>query len=116
MEILAFLDNSEIVKQYYVKDFKTFNIGFYLKIIVTLSNNSQLFISEYVDENDRNYSYHWQDESNSLILRFDNAPFHPNISTYPHHIHSSKTISSNIRISAIEILTMIEKYYLENFM
>lgn len=115
MEILKFLDHSEIVKNYFVKDFKTFTTGFYLKIVVSFVNNSQLFISEYVDELERNYSYHWQNENNKLILRFDNAPYHPQIQTYPHHIHNSETITSNKKISAIEILSMIEEYFIERF-
>jgi hypothetical protein len=113
VEILVFLDNSEIVKKYFVKDFITFETGFFIKVIVTFTNNSLLFISEYVDENERNYSYHWQDKNNDIILRFDNAPYHPDIITYPHHLHSGTVIEPNHKISSLEILSLIEKYYFE---
>ena len=33
------------------------------------------------------YSFHWQTENRELIKRWDNAPHHPEISTYPHHLH-----------------------------
>lgn len=33
------------------------------------------------------YSFHWQDESGRLLKRWDNAPHHPEVSTFPHHLH-----------------------------
>ena len=33
------------------------------------------------------YSFHWQDRDSLLIARWDNAPHHPDLSTFPHHIH-----------------------------
>ncbi|NJN84829.1 MAG: hypothetical protein HC802_22765 [Caldilineaceae bacterium] len=33
------------------------------------------------------YSFHWQDPEGLLIARWDNAPHHPELSTFPHHIH-----------------------------
>ncbi|MCP4357599.1 MAG: hypothetical protein GY796_06245 [Chloroflexi bacterium] len=34
------------------------------------------------------YAYHYQDAQASLIFRYDNAPHHPEIATYPHHKHT----------------------------
>ena len=31
------------------------------------------------------YAYHYQDQQNQLIFRYDNAPHHPQIATHPHH-------------------------------
>jgi hypothetical protein len=33
------------------------------------------------------YSFHWQQENGEFIKRWDNAPHHPEIETYPHHVH-----------------------------
>lgn len=33
------------------------------------------------------YSFHWQRSDGCLICRWDNAPHHPELSTFPHHIH-----------------------------
>ena len=33
------------------------------------------------------YSYHWQDEKGRLKKRWDNAVHHPEVKTYPHHVH-----------------------------
>lgn len=33
------------------------------------------------------YAYHYQDRQASLIFRYDNAPHHPDVATFPHHKH-----------------------------
>ena len=33
------------------------------------------------------YRYHFQDEQNKLIFRYDNTPHFPNLSSFPHHKH-----------------------------
>ena len=33
------------------------------------------------------YSYHYQDWNGNLIFRYDMAPHHPEIETFPHHKH-----------------------------
>ncbi|MBU4220612.1 MAG: hypothetical protein KKD46_08570 [Euryarchaeota archaeon] len=50
------------------------------------------------DEND--YSYHWEQRAQrGLIHRWDNAPDHPEIESFPHHFHNgeeSKVVKSNL--------------------
>lgn len=33
------------------------------------------------------YAYHYQDRQGTLIFRYDNAPHHPSVATFPHHKH-----------------------------
>jgi hypothetical protein len=33
------------------------------------------------------YRYHFQDEQNSLIFRYDSTPHFPNLPSFPHHKH-----------------------------
>jgi hypothetical protein len=60
MEILESLKNSEIVVDSQVREFKEFK---------------------------RNYSYHWQTPKGKIIVRWDNAPHHKDISTFTNHKH-----------------------------
>ena len=108
MEIFGYLENSGIVKEYVIIDFKSFQEGFFIKIKARLTDDTLLFISEYVDSDERNYSYHLQDINNELIMRIDNAPYHTEISTFPHHIHINNSIIENILISSEEILNFIK--------
>ena len=53
-------------------------------------DNSVLFIREYLFQNKRKYSYHWQNQDNRLIIRWDNASHWRNIDTFPYHKHIGK--------------------------
>ena len=51
------------------------------------------------------YSYHYQDKDGILIKRWDNAPHHNEISTFPHHIHiSMDQVIEGAEISGLDIL------------
>ncbi len=33
------------------------------------------------------YRFHFMDSADKMIFRYDNAPHHPKVTTYPHHKH-----------------------------
>jgi hypothetical protein len=65
------------------------------------------------EEND--YSFHWEQRAlRGLIHRWDNAPDHPEIESFPHHFHDGKEnniLSSQLNNDMIdafkEVLTFI---------
>ena len=66
----------------------------HLRARLTLIDGSRLEFSEYVQlfPDDRidvvTYSYHWADENDNLIRRWDNTPHYPDLPNSPHHVHS----------------------------
>jgi len=52
------------------------------------------------------YRYHFQDEKNELIFRYDNTPHYPNLKSFPHHKHSSREV---IAAEKPSILTVLEE-------
>jgi hypothetical protein len=40
------------------------------------------------------YAYHYQRADGSLIFRYDNAPHHREISTFPDHVHSEGRVEA----------------------
>lgn len=102
----------DILKKY-IKEFKILNFeqiasNFRLKIEVSFKNGSMLYIKEIVINGKiRKYSYHWQDEKNKLICRWDNAPDWKNISTFPHHKHYKKEILPSFSINSESIFQEI---------
>ena len=38
-------------------------------------------------QNKVKYRYHYMNEHQQIIFRYDNAPHHANVSTFPHHKH-----------------------------
>lgn len=60
----------------------------YYKCKIQLIDGSNLRISEkWTEQQVSQYSYYWLDDENKLIIGWDNAPHHSEISTYPHHKH-----------------------------
>lgn len=58
--------HDDLIKEFEILDFKSGEDFYFLSIL---------------------YSYHWQDKNGSLRIRWDNAPHHSNLRTFPDHKH-----------------------------
>ncbi len=56
------------------------------------------------------YSFHWQRADGSLIRRWDNAPHHPEIASFPTHIHDGDEnhVLAHEAVDVFEVLGRIE--------
>lgn len=109
LEIIRCLKDSEIVSEFQIQIFELFEKGFLIKIKALLKDSTELYIREYVDTQERNYSYHWQDASGNLIIRWDNAFHHKNLPTFPYHVHMGEEVLPTDQTQCSEILKEIEK-------
>ncbi len=50
------------------------------------------------------YRYHFQDERNCLVFRYDSTPHFPDISTFPHHKHLPNDVISSHKPEIIQVL------------
>ncbi|MDZ8140766.1 MAG: DUF6516 family protein [Nostoc sp. DedQUE04] len=59
-------------------------IRFALKYLLAISEAFIIVDNQitYID-----YRYHFQNEQNSLIFRYDSTPYFPNLPSFPHHKH-----------------------------
>jgi hypothetical protein len=57
-----------------------------------LKDGSKIYVHERISLDKSHYSYHWQDRDDNLMLRFDDAPHHKEIETFPHHQHEGEEI------------------------
>lgn len=79
---------SDIVTSYSVTEYRRFGSAMSFTAHVEFIDGSVLFIKDYLfRDGKRKYSYHWQDRSGCLLSRWDNAPHHRDILSYPHHRH-----------------------------
>jgi hypothetical protein len=55
------------------------------------------------------YRHHWQDRNGSLVRRWDNAPHHPEIETFPHHLHdgAEDRVVAHSAVTGLEVLQRI---------
>ena len=79
-----------IIDAQLVTDKRSLYIGF-LEGTLTFLDGSTLHFMEFVNVkmavNRYKYSYHYQDATEALIFRYDMAPHHQDVSTFPHHKH-----------------------------
>jgi hypothetical protein len=53
------------------------------------------------------YRYHYMDENQVMIFRYDNAPHHVEVSTFPHHKHEGDDIKESPEIILCQVLLEI---------
>ncbi|BAD84499.1 hypothetical protein, conserved [Thermococcus kodakarensis KOD1] len=105
------LEKSEMVRSYEILDYKEGSDFYFLKIRAELIDGSVLHIREFVSNEEYNYSFQWQRDS-ELIIRWDNAPHHKDLPTFPHHKHvgSEKNVLPSSEITLEEVLGVISSY------
>ncbi len=54
------------------------------------------------------YRYHFQDEKNCLVFRYDSTPHFPNLPNFPHHKHLSDQVIPSQKPNIIEVLKEIK--------
>jgi hypothetical protein len=81
---------------------------------VFLSDGGLLELSERLVEmrgmvSTTKYRHHWQDGNGHLRKRWDNAPHHPGIETFPHHLHdgTEDQVVSHAAVTGVEVLQQI---------
>jgi hypothetical protein len=91
----------------------TGQIGF-MRYRLTLSNDDLLELTEYIEVRTgaivvTKYRHHWQDQAGRLIKRWDNAPHHPHVSSFPHHLHDAteENVVEHPPVEALQILNLV---------
>ncbi|NHI95064.1 MAG: hypothetical protein EAX96_21415 [Candidatus Lokiarchaeota archaeon] len=112
-KILKLFKESKIIKKYSILDFNSGQDFYYLKAKLELIDSTFLFIREFISSEEHIYSYHLQDAENNLITRWDNAPHHKELKTYPHHKHTPN-VSESYEINIQDVLKYIEKNIIPN--
>ncbi len=57
----------------------------------------------------KKYRHHWQSPDGQVIKRWDNAPHHPEIDAFPHHLHngSESNVIGHAEISGLDVLRTV---------
>lgn len=90
----------------------------YLRLRFTLSNGDIVELFEYVVKDQNairtvNYSFHLQDANAVLLKRWDNAPHHPELESFPHHLHHGKEVFPSRPMNSFAFLTFLKRHFRE---
>ena len=56
------------------------------------------------------YRYHYMNDEQSMIFRYDNALHHADVSTFPHHKHDGESIRESVEPNLDQVLLEISRY------
>lgn len=93
------------------------NKTIYLKGCITFIDQSILEISFFattfrnkiaIDK----YRFQYMDKKNKMVFRYDNAPHHRELSTFPHHKHLHNAVNPSTQPSIADILNEISSVML----
>ena len=93
-------DCIHIVETNLFKDKRSLHIGI-IEGELLFTDESALHFIEFVNVKETTevykYSYQYQDRNGKLVFRYDMAPHHREIGTFPHHkhIHSNKVVEAS---------------------
>jgi len=82
---------SDIIETYNILKFNLTESSYCLVYEVELTDAARLFARDYLfQDGTRKYSFHWQGADGDCIVRWDNAPHHQGVSSFPYHQHRGK--------------------------
>ena len=82
---------------------------------LTFKDGSIFHFKEVLLQEKRHYRFHYINKENNLIFRFDSAPHHKEIKTFPYHVHLPNDIVKESKaLNFIDVLKMIENIIIEH--
>lgn len=106
-EIVAALRRSSVVRALTIVELVEEESVQFLRAQADLVDGSVLHVRELFFPDHSKYSYHWRAASGETLLRWDNAPHHPELPTHPDHKHSGADVLPSMRVSTADVLDEI---------
>ncbi|NCS39659.1 MAG: hypothetical protein GPJ20_12220 [Microcystis aeruginosa BS13-10] len=82
----------------------------YISVSIIFENNHRLDFIEVKNTDVKakiKYRYHYMDEHQVMIFRYDNAPHHTEIKTFPHHKHEIEGVKASPEPTLDDVLLEI---------
>ncbi len=114
-ECILLLTVSSVVERFQVVKRREVETDGYLRVRAMLLDESLLEVSIYCQHVENvvhlaGYRFHWQDKEGILIIRWDNAKHHPEVGTFPNHVHfgDGKDAKESAAIDLRGVLEVLE--------
>ena len=116
VDLKATLTASHLVRDIEIDDEFITSVSGFLDCSVVMIDGSTLYVTEYFTISGENikrdkYSYHLQ-KRGELIIRWDNAPHHRELSTFPYHLHDKHGVHESKEMIMNEILDVISEKFI----
>jgi len=89
----------------------------YIEGNITFIDSSRLVFFEFLRQigdgvQREKYRHHFMDGNGQLIFRYDNAPHHPEVATFPDHKHLPTGLVESVALHFADVFVEIEAYVL----
>lgn len=85
------------------------NLGMgFIKGRITFVDGSILEFSEQLPVERTKFRFQYMDAENNLIARWDSAPHHRDLRTFPFHLHTPQGVEEHPAITLLEVLDKIK--------
>ncbi len=108
-EVELRLKNAEIIADKSV-DLREFSAteGMLLGRLLFVDGSCLEFMEYLQEENRLKYRFHLMDKEGNMVFRYDNAPHHKDVSSFPHHKHLSGNVAESEDKGIMDVLDEIE--------
>ena len=111
--IQSLFERNPLILSYKIVRERIADVEGFTEIEASLINNYRFNFFEYYSSTSGVLKYRYQllNEVSKIVVRWDNAPHHPEISTFPHHIHILNSVSESPKINIRSVLDQLPKYF-----
>ena len=102
-----------IVEQSVNFDFISDEMGIIAGRLVFI-DKSILEFMELVSLKEAEYRFQYMGQNKDLMCRWDSAPHHKEVPTFPYHLHTKKGIRESKKVNFIDVVDIITEKVIEN--
>ena len=102
-----------IVEQSINFDFVSDEMGIITGKLIFI-DKSILDFMELVSTKEAEYRFQYMDKDKELICRWDSAPHHKEVATFPYHLHTKKRVKESKKVNFIGILDIVTEKAIES--
>ena len=77
-------------------------------------DNSILEFMELVSKKEVEYRFQFMNKTHELIARWDSAPHHRELTTFPYHMHTREGVKESKKVTLFEILDIVVEKVIES--
>jgi hypothetical protein len=99
--------NNVYIERYEVEILTSDRVNLRIRIRFTqghLFELNEAVITENENVNHLGYRYHFQDDENKVLFRYDNTPHFPELETFPNHKHLEEKVISSEKPSSRDVI------------
>ncbi len=75
---------------------------------IIFKDGSVLHFKEVLLGDKRHYRFHYMDAENGLISRWDSAPHHKDLKTFPYHVHLPDGVRESMEVTFMDVFDEIK--------